>query len=84
MEGDYTMKRVIPRMLRSRVGATFLAITALLATTAKTAQACFFACVWEFGLISVSDGTVYYYNGCDELVIDGQRYIFCYYTDALN
>jgi hypothetical protein len=78
------MKRSLSRVLRSRFGAIFVAVVTLLATTTNTAQACFFGCVWEFGLISVSDGTVYYYNGCDGFVVDGHRYVFCYYTDALN
>ncbi|HEU0054806.1 MAG TPA: hypothetical protein VFQ39_16590 [Longimicrobium sp.] len=37
----------------------------LLAANLKTAEACFFGCIYHFGYFTVSDGDLVYYQGCE-------------------
>lgn len=74
------------KALRSarRLGAATCVVAVLLAATASRAEACFFQCIYEYGFFTVKNGELIEYNGCTDVTIDGQRYITCYYTSALN
>ena len=67
-----------------RVLLPLTAACALIAATADVAHACFFGCLYHFGYITVANGEVYYYNGCTERVINGETYVTCFYTEAMN
>jgi len=67
-----------------KLGVAVVTVAGLLAATANRAEACFFQCIYEYGYFTVSNGELVEYNGCTDVLIDGQRYITCYYTSALN
>lgn len=67
-----------------RIGISVVTMLLLLAATARTASACFFGCIYHFGYITVSNGEVLYYVGCDSYTIDGETYVDCYYSSVLN
>jgi hypothetical protein len=77
-------KRFDPLRSARRLGVSTCVVAVLLAATASRAEACFFQCIYEFGFFTVKNGELIEYNGCTEVMIDGQRYITCYYTSALN
>ena len=79
MKFDPTRAAGIRRMAISTV-----TLLLLLAASARSASACFFGCIYHFGYFTVADGEIYYYNGCESYTVDGQTYVTCYYSSALN
>ncbi|HEX8904713.1 MAG TPA: hypothetical protein VF771_07730 [Longimicrobiaceae bacterium] len=67
-----------------RIGLPLAAVFVMIAATAEVAHACWFGCLYHFGFITVADGEVWYYTGCDEITVDGETFVFCYYSDLLN
>jgi nicotinamide riboside transporter PnuC len=67
-----------------RIAISTVTVVLLLAASARSASACFFGCIYHFGYFTVSNGELYYYNGCYSYTVDGETYVTCYYSSALN